>query len=76
MTRFFFDIVDTASCAHDFHGRYFWTLEEARDMAETVSFDLACSEKDECAGSEIQVRDVKGALLCSVPVRAAETVFA
>ncbi len=76
MTRFFFDIVDDASCAHDFHGRYFWTLEEARDMAETVSFDLACSEKDERAGSEIQVRDVKGALLYSVPVRAAETVFA
>ena len=45
MTRFFFDIVDDASCVHDFHGRYFWTLEEARDMAETVSFDLACRKR-------------------------------
>ncbi len=76
MTRYFFDIVCDAACAHDFHGRYFWTAEEARDMAETVSLDLACSEKDECVGSEIQVRDVKGALLYSVPVRAAEAVFA
>ena len=76
MTRYFFDIVQNASCIHDFHGRYFWNPEEARDMAETVSFDLSCSEKDECAGSEIQVRDVKGALLFAVPVRAAETVFA
>jgi Domain of unknown function (DUF6894) len=76
MTRYFFDIVRDASCAHDFHGRYFYTPEEARDMAETVSFDLTCLEKDECAGSEIQVRDVKGVLLYSVPVRAAETVFA
>jgi hypothetical protein len=76
MTRYFFDIVRDASYIHDFHGRYFYTPEEARDMAETVSFDLSCSEKDECAGSEIQVRDVEGALLYSVPVRAAETVFA
>ena len=76
MTRYFFDIVRDTACAHDFHGRYFGTAEEARDMAESVSLDLACSEKDECAGSEIQVRDVKGALLYSVPVHAAEAVFA
>ena len=76
MTRYFFDIVREASCTHDFHGRYFYSPEEAREMAETVSLDLACSEKDECAGSEIHVRDVKGALLYAVPVRAAEAVFA
>ena len=76
MTRYFFDIVRDAACTHDFHGRYFWTAEEARDMAKSVSLDLACSEKDECAGSEIQVRDVKGALVFSVPVHAAEAVFA
>ena len=76
MTRLFFDVVRGAACTHDFHGRYFWTTEETRDITESVSLDLACSEKDECAGSEIQVRDVKGTLLCSVPVRAAEAVFA
>ena len=76
MTRYFFDIVRDAACAHDFHGRYFGSAEEARDMAESVSLDLACSEKDECAGSEIQVRDATGGLVYSVPVRAAETVFA
>ncbi|MEJ2623117.1 MAG: hypothetical protein P8Z80_00800 [Pseudolabrys sp.] len=76
MTRYFFDIINNAACTHDFHGRYFWSAEEARDMAEAVSMDMACSEKDECAGFEIQVRDVKGTLVFSVPVRAAEAVFA
>lgn len=74
-TRFFFDIVENSQCAHDFHGRYLQSAEEARDVAEAVSIDLACSEKDECAGSEIQVRDSNGALLFSITVRAAETVF-
>jgi len=76
MTRYFFDVVREASCIHDFHGRYLGSAEEAREMAEAVSLDLACSEKDECAGSEIQVRDVKGALVFTVPVRATEAVFA
>ena len=76
MKRFFFDVVRDTSRIHDFHGKYFRTVEEARDMAETVSYDLACSEKDECMGSEIQVCDALGALLCAVPVRAAEAVFA
>ena len=54
----------------------FRSVDEARDMAETVSYDLACSEKDECMGSEIQVRDALGRFLCAIPVRAAEAVFA
>lgn len=76
MQRFFFDIVRESICMHDFHGRYCRTLEEARDMAETVSFDLACSDNASGHGSEVQVRDPAGALLFAVPVRAAETVFA
>jgi len=76
MKRFFFDIVCDSSCAHDFHGRYFRTIDEARDMAEIVSFDLACSDADDSVGSEIQVRDPWGALLFAVQVRSAETVFA
>jgi Domain of unknown function (DUF6894) len=75
MTRYFFDIVREAACIHDFHGRYFRTVEEACDMAETVSFDLSCSEQDDSVGSEIHVRNAMGALLFAVPVRAAEAVF-
>jgi len=75
MKQFFFDIVREKICAHDFHGRYLRTVDEARDVAETVSFDLACSE-NESAGSEIQVRDTGGALLFAVKVRPPETVFA
>jgi len=76
MTRFFFDIVRESTCTHDFHGRYLRTLDEARDMAETVSYDLACSDNEDSVGSEVQVRDPWGALLFAVPVRAAEAVFA
>ncbi len=75
MIRYFFDVVRQAICIHDFHGRYFRTVEEACDMAETVSFDLACSEENDCVGSEIHVRDATGALLIAVPVRTAEAVF-
>lgn len=74
-TRFFFDVVGNAKCTHDFHGRYLKSTEEARDIAEAVSFDLACTERDECVGSEIQVRDSNGVLLFSITVRAAEAVF-
>jgi hypothetical protein len=76
MTRFFFDIVREKKCAHDFHGRYLRSMDEARDMAETVSLDLACLDKEESAGSEIHVRDTLGALLFAVKVCPAELVFA
>ena len=75
MKQFFFDIVRDKSCAHDFHGRYLRTVDEARDVAETVSFDLTCSEHDNL-GSEVQVRDTAGALLFAVKVRPPESVFA
>ncbi len=75
MTRYFFDIVRDAACIHDFHGRYCRSVEEACDMAVTVSYDLACTEKDDSFGSEIHVRDALGALLYAVPVRATEAVF-
>jgi hypothetical protein len=75
MTRFFFDIVREKTCAHDFHGRYLRSVDEARDVAETVSLDLAL-ERDESAGSEIHVRDTMGALLFAVKVRPTEMVFA
>lgn len=47
MTRFFFDVVHSTSSAYDFHGRYFKTVAQAREMAEIVSFDLACSEQSD-----------------------------
>ena len=69
MTRFFFDIVRDQARAHDFHGRYLRSLDEARDIAETVCLDMACSDSED-RGSEVQVRDPAGALLFSMKVSA------
>jgi translation initiation factor 2 alpha subunit (eIF-2alpha) len=71
MTRFFFDVVRLASSSYDFHGQHFKTEKEAREMAEIVSFDLACSENDASEEINIHVRDSYGQILFSVPVRAA-----
>lgn len=76
MTRFFFDIVHNTSLIYDFHGKYFKTVTEAHEMAEYVSLDLACSEKDEIVGCQIQVRDAAGSELFSIPVRTLESGFA
>ena len=76
MTRFFFDVVRSTSRTYDFHGQYFKTLNQAREMAEIVSFDIACAEKDDCSDCEIQVRDAAGATLLSMPVVASEVAFA
>ena len=72
MTRFFFDVVNGTSSSYDFHGQYFKTESEAREMAEIVSFDLACSENAERKDTSIQVRDALGQTLFSVPVCTAE----
>jgi len=76
MTRFFFDVVRSSSRTYDFHGQYFKSLSQAREMAEMFSFDVACAEKDDCTDCEIQVRDAAGAKLFSMPVQAAEVAFA
>jgi len=76
MKRFFFDVVRSTSQMYDFHGQYFKTMSQAREMAEIVSFDLACADEDDCGDCEVQVRDAAGAKLFSMPVRAPELVFA
>jgi hypothetical protein len=74
MTRFFFDVVRANNCLHDFSGRYLRSVDEARDVAELVSFDLACA--DDSAPSEIQVRDAGGMLLFAMKVSPSEMVCA
>lgn len=72
MTRFFFDVVSGTSSSYDFHGRYFTSEKEAREMAEIVSFDVACSETSDGNNASVQVRNSVGQTLFSVPVRALE----
>jgi hypothetical protein len=71
MTRFFFDFFSAASHFYDYHGRTFSVSAEARDMAELIALDLACSDTGNWAGYEVRVRDTAGVTLFSIPVRPA-----
>ena len=66
--RFFFDVVNGTSNAYDYHGKFLNSEEEAREVAEVVSIDLACSEISERNETSILVRNSDGQVLFSVPV--------
>jgi Domain of unknown function (DUF6894) len=69
--RLFFDIQHQDSRCYDYHGGDFGRPEEATEMAELIAVDLGCSENEECAGAQVQVRNVAGETLFSVPALAA-----
>ena len=50
--------------------------EQARELAELIALDLECSDDSDCAGSEVQVRNIGGTCLFSVPVREPERIAA
>jgi hypothetical protein len=76
MKRFFFDVSQNSRIQYDFQGRDFAQLEQAQELAELIALDLECSDDGEWAGSEVQVRNIGGTCLFSVPIRAIEAVAA
>ena len=66
--RLFFDVQHQDSRCYDYRGGDFGRLEDATQMAELIALDLGCSETDDCAGSQVQVRNANGETLFSVPV--------
>ena len=68
MTRLFFDVVNTRSRSYDYSGRNFSRQEDAANVAELIAMDLGCSEMSDWIGSHVQVRNVAGDTLFSVPV--------
>jgi hypothetical protein len=68
MTRLFFDLVGPTTKSFDYHGRYFHHPEEAHEHAQVLSLDLSCTDTEEWRGAEVEVRDVAGHRLFSVPV--------
>ena len=69
MTRYFFDVANKSYVHYDYSGREFGRPEEARDLAELIALDLECTDADDLVGAEVQVRNVRGERLFSVPVR-------
>ncbi len=68
MTRLFFDLVGPKAKSFDFHGRYFSDPKEAHEHAQVLSLDLSCTDTEDWRGGEVEVRDVTGKRLFSVPV--------
>lgn len=75
MKRFFFDVSFKSHVHYDYQGRDFARPEQARELAELIALDLECSE-DYDTSSEVQVRNVGGTCLFSIPVRQPERIAA
>jgi hypothetical protein len=76
MKRFFFDVAAKTYVQYDYRGREFAKPEDARELAELIALDLECSDRNDWAGAEIQVRNVGGDRLFSVPVRSSDLIAA
>jgi hypothetical protein len=75
MKRFFFDVSFKTHVRYDYQGRDFAGAEQARELAELIALDLGCSDNNDLA-SEVQVRNIVGTCLFSIPVRQAEPIAA
>jgi len=76
MRRFFFDVAAKTYIQYDFHGREFADPNSAREVAEIIALDRECTDEDAQSGSEVQVRDVSGRWLFSIPVGEPDLVAA
>jgi hypothetical protein len=69
--RLFFDVLKQQCHSYDYSGRDFGRPEDAAVLAELIATDLGCSEAGDWVGSQVQVRNVAGEVLFTVPVRVA-----
>jgi hypothetical protein len=76
MIRYFFDVAAKSYVQYDYRGRDLERFEQAREMAELIALDIECTEGEELAGAEVQVRNIGGQKLFSVPVRLPELIAA
>ena len=76
MKRFFFDVSFKTHVHYDYQGRDFAQPEQARELAELIALDFECSEDSDDLGSEVQVRNVGGTCLFSVPIRQVDRLAA
>jgi hypothetical protein len=76
MIRFFFDVKASGSIDHDYKGQFLRTIQDAVQMAELMALDLSFKSMNTSALPEVQIRDARGNLLASVPVRVMDAVAA
>lgn len=76
MKRFFFDVSSKSHIRYDYQGREFAQPEQARELAELIALDFECSDDGDCAGMEVQVRNISGTCLFTIPVRSPNALAA
>jgi hypothetical protein len=76
MKRYFFDLAIKSYVQYDFQGRDLEQPDQAREMAELIALDIECTEGEEMGGAEVQVRNIGGQKLFSVPIRLPELIAA
>jgi Domain of unknown function (DUF6894) len=76
MKRFFFDVSFKTHVRYDYQGRDFAGPEQARELAELIALDIGCSDNSDDSGTEVQVRNIDGTCLFSIPIRQAEPIAA
>jgi hypothetical protein len=76
MTRYFFDVANRSCVQYDFRGREFEKPEQARELAELIALDVECTDGDDVDHAEVQVRNVSGVRLFSIPIREPELIAA
>ena len=59
---------------YDYKGRDFARIEQVREIAELIALDIECMAEEEQAIREVQVRNIDGQKLFSVPVRSPEMI--
>ena len=67
MNRFFFDGAAKMYVQYDYRGREFSDPDEVRSFAELLALDMGCTD-DQDRATEVQVRNVGGEQLFSVPI--------
>ena len=67
MNRFFFDVASKTYVQYDYRGREFSDPDEVRSFAELLALDMGCTD-DQDRATEVQVRNVGGEQLFSVPI--------
>jgi hypothetical protein len=76
MVRLFFDVVGAEHPLLDFHGQLVRSVDGAREVAEVIALDHACSEGQGQAETNVVVRDAKGNVVMSVPIQSTDSVAA
>lgn len=67
MNRFFFDVASKTYVQYDYRGREFSDPDQIRSFAELLALDMGCTD-DQDRAVEVQVRNVSGEQLFSIPI--------